>query len=336
MSKRPAEDSLPTLAAPAVRPTDRFSDLAAFAEAAAPDTLMRALVPNDVIDIVGSMLRGPRIFGLSHNTCGMFDTGSAEQCWRKLPEASFNGSYCSSARSKRNAFALSVSTKDWKNTMTVHTLDERTSLWRPGRTFCDDTPFTEMVEFSDQLFLATDDGFISLASVRDSKLEVCTQTNLISWFHRTSSTRIGVCVTSAFTTPRLGCAFVYDAHMDRWADLPRPVHSFRCHAAVSSADGQTVAVFSRSKVLGVSRGQCYDTRTQQWRTIAGFPDAHERLVASAFDDTRIIAQFEFQREDGVHTVGHDIHVYDIRADRWAIEPAWRLPGPIKNDALIVF
>lgn len=321
---------------PTARPSARSVDLAAFAEAAKPDTLMRAILPNDVIQLIDAKIRRPRMMAIAGDHAWLFDTGSTEQRWVKqlvdLPDAHFNSMVLAGA----GLLALAENrgrAMIRERFSRLCAFRESMSQWESVRMYTD-LDASALSLFEKQLFVRSrksdgrfthNDRFARVCDIYDVMYGAYFPAHIRRLSgNEVCSTRHGICVTGGQSDSAHIDADLYAPEADKWAPLPRMQAARSWHGSVSGPDGNTLFVFGGSQggtLNKINLVERYDFRDSCWRSIAPHPKKIMKCHACTLDDGRIAVAGGC----GIGFYNLDMYIYDPCADAWTTEPAWKLP-----------
>lgn len=330
MLTRPADDSPSATPAPAVRSTACAADIAAFAEAAQPDTWLRALVPSDVIELIGAKIRRPRLTVLRTTQTWMFDTGSADQQWVELPFSNPAGLFESLVPTANGLVALSVPT--FANASTnldtlLFTFCESTLQWEAER-FRTRLPHArQLTVYDNQLFIRVRPNDERFGRITDSAMLLPGRAFPLHLDEVQGNpaigTRHGICVTGGVSHCAHTHADIYAPAADAWTQLPSMLRRRMFHVSVSGTDGNTLFVIggADSEERMHDAVERYDFREPTWRYVAPHPVPIITGVACTLGDGQIAVTGGIIPRDYNSTM----FIYDVRADVWTPEPAWELP-----------
>lgn len=332
MPKRPADDSPAPPPAPAVRPTARRADTAAWNEAVQPDTWMRALVPNDVIELVGAMLCGPRLLAITSETTQLLDIGAADLHWQfvhgQQADSYLVGVTARGASPSVLEYTIGSDISRW---LRVLTLDERTASWA-----CDDPVNyahdpVGLVSFNHELFTLSNEPAKVCKLTRTchgNSSEAIPDTTNSHGYQAISVLHRGICVV-----PReLGRPMLlYDPVGGCWnrlGPMRTPRHAYE---SASSSDGNTLfsigGIGPSQSGYTISRAsERYDFREGTAHDIAPCPQNARLTALHAMPDDRLLVAYDVDR----------CNLYDTRANTWIAEPRWDLPSRCFADRLAVF
>lgn len=330
MAKRSAScDTENPPAAPSVRPSVRSSAVDSFAEARADGTLFRALVPGDVIELVGHMLQAPRwmLFGLdcstNSETALLFDLGGAEQCWREI------GSPGSRLCAATTHCGEVVACAEAFDSLLLYRFNDRGDAFG---SFAYDVP----VEW-----------ISDLCSVGNTLMAVCPsdEERSIGKFTAdyklvsvTKDPREGVFTANVFEADNglvvaggltaspnhnTRLAMRYDALADRWSMLPDMNHARSQFGCLTCTDRQTLYAVAGTTETDTTikhspATERLDLRTTAWQQLAPLHWAYGMIHMCQFDEHTIAA---FCVAGGP---AKRARAYDSRADRWRVETRWGL------------
>lgn len=345
MSKRAAVVfAKPPLAPPlrpgpeSIQPTERFSNRRAFVEATRPDTMLRAIVPNDAIDLIAQRMHAPLLMAVSTHSTRVFDTGSAAQQWSIPDIVGIGDRHISSTVLHGTAFVLDAVTRhdDDENMALLHRFNEANGRW--DRVCMLSTPCCALASAASALFVCqSSDGSRLMRIVENQPNVQCSRPaeQDHAWFaSNVCSGRDKIHVTGGVGVHVRDSVCAYDPHSDTWADLPPMMFPRVYHGSTASKDGDTLFVIGGGQEGSgryIAAAERCDLRELKWHGIASYPAEVMRCAAHALDDTQIVATGGYHANYSSSLV----HVYDSRADRWTVEPKWQLPLYLDMTGLLV-